>query len=135
MSSEYGFDLDSLIEEALNEEPARPVPPGLRARLQYRIRVAALSREEKRRFRVRLGATAACIAVALGVAGMAAFALDTGPWLQWNVPGGWGYLDFVAVSAVGPETDAMGLLWVFAALSGCVLSAALLSRPLRAIAS
>ena len=121
-------DLDVLIEQALSEEPIRPVPMGFHARLEERLRIAALVEREKKRF--RYGTTVGAVlfaALGLTFVFVPVLAYLQG-WVVRSVPGGMGYLDYVLVSLVnvfGTLHKPSGVAVVAAA--GFIVLAALVS--------
>lgn len=99
MASNSPKGLDGVIEDALCREPMRPVPHGLHARIERRVRITALMEREKREFRGRVlsGLTAAFTLVAVAV--VVAVFMDIPGWIDSSVPGAWGYLDYLTLTA------------------------------------
>lgn len=92
-------DLDTLIEQALAEEPMQPVPAGFHGRLDERLRIASIVDRERQRLRFSVVTGSVLFAaVAFALVVLPAIAYFQG-WLVNTVPGGMGYLD-LAMSRV-----------------------------------
>ena len=93
-------DIDRFIEDALANEPLRPVPAGFHRRVEERVRVAALATHERRGFHSRLFASGVLFAM-LGftVVLVPALAFYQG-WTVRALPGAMGYFDYLTVFVV-----------------------------------
>ncbi len=93
-------ELDGMIDEALGGEPMRAVPAGFHRKLENRLRVTALVKQERQGFRFRMVASGLLFAV-LGfvVVGVPAIAFYQG-WVVRSVPGAMGYFDYLVVFAL-----------------------------------
>ncbi|MCP4645412.1 MAG: hypothetical protein GY851_33520 [bacterium] len=98
MDENSSHDLDLLIEQALEGETMRPVPPGFHARFEDRLRVARIADQEHRRMRFGLATGAilfATLAVALFFVPVISFVQG---WAVRSLPGGMGYFDYLLAS-------------------------------------
>lgn len=93
-------ELDGMIEEVLRTEPMHSVPAGFHRKMESRLRVTALIKQEQQGFRFRMAASAVVFAV-LGfvVVGVPAVAFYQG-WMVRSVPGAMGYFDYLVVYAL-----------------------------------
>ncbi|MCC6797207.1 MAG: hypothetical protein IT366_18970 [Candidatus Hydrogenedentes bacterium] len=92
-------DLDRFIEDALKNDPLRPVPTGFHKRVEQRVRVAAIASSERRWFHSRMIASVILFAmVAFTVVIVPALAFFQG-WTVRALPGAMGYLDYMMVFA------------------------------------
>lgn len=128
MQANPSRDLDSLIDGALRAESLRPTPPGFHARIERRLRVAAVIEQERREFRARVMARTALVAVAA----IGLLALGAGLGLpQWvaTVPGGLGYCDYAWTSAAEASSPLMASARILALICGGI-AAVLAGLPL-----
>jgi len=108
MKPAFFHDIHALIDSALASEVMRPVPKGLEARIQQRLRIAALIEKERHYCREIVLAGAGFLAVI--VVGAAAFLsmVDLSLLIARSMPGGLGYCDYLAVSASQIWADFLG---------------------------
>jgi hypothetical protein len=91
-------ELDALIEAALAEEVVLPVPAGLHARINERVRLASLQQRERVRFRnALLSGFAASVGVVAGVAFLVA-TTKFDVLLKHGISGGRGLMDSYAAT-------------------------------------
>ena len=91
-------ELDALIEAALAEEVLLPVPVGLHARVNERVRLAALQQRERVRFRnALLSGFAASVGIVVAVAALVA-TTKFDVLLKHGISGGRGLLDSYAAT-------------------------------------
>lgn len=82
-------DIDTAVEEALRERPARHAPPGLYQRIRKRLAIVRLIQVERKRFRYVLAAGLCLVLGAIGVGALMSVLLVR------DVPGGMGYFDYL----------------------------------------
>lgn len=91
-------ELDALIEAALAEEVLLPAPVGLHARVNERVRMAALQQRERARFRnALLSGFAASVGIVVAVAALVA-TTKFDVLLKHGISGGRGLLDSYAAT-------------------------------------
>ena len=90
--------LGILIEQALSEEPLRPVPAGFRRRLNERLRIAALAQKERERVRFGLVTGGILVSAVLAFLVFVPVISYLQGWAARSVPGGLGRMDYFATS-------------------------------------
>ncbi len=91
-------ELDALIEAALAEEVLLPVPMGLRARIDERVRLTALQQRERARFRnTLLSGFAASVGVVVALSALVAITKFE-VLLKHGISGGQGLMDSYAAT-------------------------------------
>ena len=91
-------DLDTLIDQALRDEPMHRVPATFHRRLTERLRVAAIVQQERRHFHRRMVSMGIVFGgLLLAMVGLPVLAYTQG-WVARSVPAGMGYLDYLSVS-------------------------------------
>jgi len=133
MMSTPANDLDARIEEALVGEPLRPVPFGLRRRIDTRIRIAAVAQRERRHLRNHLVFGALLVLGMFAGCGFVFVAVDLDEWLAWSMPGGMGYFDYLVLSLSMAWSAWLGTVvaWSAAAVFAVAVLAAVSLRRLR----
>ena len=130
MISNESYPVDALIEAALADEPLRPVPENFQQRLAGRLRIAALLREECRRFRTAVGMAGLAAAATVGCAVLFAAFADIPGLLTHGVPGGMGLFDYLTTYAALTWSDA-GSSLVLTLVPVAAVTMVLLLVPLR----
>lgn len=126
MDPEAMNELDRLIEEALSNEPTRPVPATFHRRLDERIRIASLLEAERRQFRYHMSVLGV-VSVAFGVAmvGLPLWTYFNG-WLGQEMPGGMGRIDSSVGLTVLQGWESVGMSGLLA-LAGATIGGAVLA--------
>lgn len=138
MTSPNDHQLDLLIEQALGEEPLRPVPAGFRRRVNERLHIAALAQKEREQVRFGLVTGGVLVAaVVMFLVFMPVISYLQG-WTARSMPGGLGRLDYLATSVQAfLGTMNHPALWATAAtiaLTGLVLVVAAARHQALAVA-
>ncbi len=118
MKPDHATGLDDFIEGALRSEAMRPVPPGLRRRIQEKVRVAALLERERQRFRRCLAVAALVFLAILSSSGLAAVLGDARGAILGSVPGAMGLYDQFASRLTVWWPGLAGLAVVLACMVG-----------------
>ncbi len=99
--------LEALIGAALLSEPLRAVPEDFHRCVTNRLHIAALMAQERRRFRLITVMAGLALACAAGCVGLFVVLSDLPGLLRYGVPGGMGYIDYVAACLALSWTEAV----------------------------
>lgn len=117
------YNIDDFIDAALRSESMRGVPLGFHRRVEDRLRMSALLRRERSRFRRILTVSGVVFFSGLSAITLAALLGDIPGGLTGSVPGALGYYDqFIAMLSVyWPHVVATALVSAGAIVAGLLL--------------
>ncbi|HOE65497.1 MAG TPA: hypothetical protein PLO62_03135 [Candidatus Hydrogenedentes bacterium] len=117
-------DLDTRMEQALRDEPLRPVPAGLFMRIQRHVRLLAMAQQERQAFRARATLAVACALALILAAGIQLWRTAPLDWAGRRFPGAWGYVDYLRLDWTNTNAGVtLALVAVMASIACAILVA------------